>query len=133
MRPTFRQTRKWPAAGALSAMTPLGSCWWGQGKASGGPSRTWRKIAQVSPRRGHVDGGETVVIRTKGFRADFTRRPPTVYFGAARAMVTRVDVDAVEVTAPPYRPGRADILIRVNDTWEAARREDGFTYHDGQA
>lgn len=130
MKPKFRHTRKWTPAVALTAMGMYTSYTSIDGAGRGGTAPARRTITDVSPERGHADGGQTVMICTKGFQADFAHTPPSVFFGLARAMVARVDGNVIEVIVPPYTVGPIDVLVRVTDTWETARKKDGFCYHE---
>ena len=130
MKPEFRHVRKWTPAVALTAMGMFSGYAAFDDAGGGGSAPARRIITSVAPEEGHADGGQTVVICTKGFQADFTRTPPSVFFGLARAMVARVEADVVEVIAPPYTVGPIDVTVRVTDTWEAARKKEGFFYHE---
>ena len=130
MKPRFQHSRKWTPAVALTAMGMFSSYTGIDGVARGPSAPAQRKILSVSPDQGHADGGQSVVICTRGFQADFSRTPPSVYFGLARAMVARVEADVIEVIVPPYTVGRTDVMVRVTDTWEAARKRDGFLYEE---
>ena len=63
-------------------------------------------LAAISPDRGPVAGGNTVVLSGDGFRAD-----AVVHFGTARAEVLQVTPTSIEVVAPEHFVGTVDVTV----------------------
>ncbi len=83
------------------------------------------KITSITPDRGYIEGGESVMICGAGLATDATA--PRVWFGNQQARVAFWSEQCVTVTTPPAAAGRTDIALLLAGE-RPILAEDAFEY-----